>query len=301
MPFARWYPLTLGNPGLSRSLLAVALRANTLTKEEVLRAMFRGRSGARISPDFPESPERSPLKTMSTNIESTEDADAKQGQPPPDNPPTVSPFYDAASATAVAADAAAPSSNVPAPAMSVAKAAPSTRPNLPPVDTSAPVAAAKEAGGEKKKAGQDEEEMGLVVDGLWLGSLNAALDGEALAAAGITHVVDLANTVQDERHKGQACFVVRAGDASCDWLEQRPSVVARLVVVIDDVEDAPLDEHFDAVNAFIAEARGADATAACHQQRHRQHHHHRRRRRRRRRRRQHQGQGQRHNNQHQHQ
>jgi hypothetical protein len=37
--------------------------------------------------------------------------------------------------------------------------------------------------------------MGLVVDGLWVGSLVAAMDGETLAAAGVTHVVDLANTV----------------------------------------------------------------------------------------------------------
>jgi hypothetical protein len=98
--------------------------------------------------------------------------------------------------------------------------------------------------------------MHLVLPGLWLGDLEASMDGEALAAAGVTHVVDLANTVHADAavQKGAARYVVAKGDASCDWATSCPSVCARLFVRVDDVEDAPLAGHWAAVNAFVEAA-----------------------------------------------
>jgi len=107
--------------------------------------------------------------------------------------------------------------------------------------------------------------MHLVLPGLWLGDLAASLDGASLAAAGITHVVDLANTIHADNsiHQGQERYVVLRDDKSggCDWAASCPSVVARLFVRVDDVEDAPLAGHWAAINTFVDEALGYEAPA----------------------------------------
>jgi hypothetical protein len=110
-----------------------------------------------------------------------------------------------------------------------------------------------------------EAGMHLVLPGLWLGDLAASLDGASLEAAGITHVVDLANTVHADNsiYQGQERYVVMRDDklGGCDWAASCPSVVARLFVRVDDVEDAPLAGHWAAINTFVDEALGFEAPA----------------------------------------
>ena len=115
---------------------------------------------------------------------------------------------------------------------------------------------AKNRSPEESSPRRSEDPMNEVIPGLFLGDLAAAIDGPELARRGITHVVDCGSAVvpTDPKFKGLARFIVRQGEPGCDWAEACPSVVAKLIVVIDDKEDSPIADHFDAINAFVAAA-----------------------------------------------
>ena len=99
----------------------------------------------------------------------------------------------------------------------------------------------------------EEDHMNLVAPRLWLGDLVASLDGSMLAAHGIRWVVDLANAVVDPRYRGQTCYEVSRDDpAGEDWAAACPSIESRLVVAVDDVEDAIIDDKWPMVDAFVA-------------------------------------------------
>jgi len=124
-------------------------------------------------------------------------------------------------------------------------------------------AKAEAAKADRKFRAANPEPKDLVVPGLWLGDLGSALDGASLAACGVTHVVDLASAVVHDRFKGLSRFEVRRGDEGCDFADSCPSLVAKLVVVVDDVENAPLGAHFRAINAFIDRAAREPGAGAC--------------------------------------
>lgn len=102
----------------------------------------------------------------------------------------------------------------------------------------------------------ETEHMSWIMEGIWLGDINAALDGENLAAGNVTHVVDLANSAHDHHHihgnSNNCHYVVEKDDG--DWKDDTPSIREKLVVRVDDVDNAPLDEHFDAINDFVDKA-----------------------------------------------
>jgi len=113
----------------------------------------------------------------------------------------------------------------------------------------------------------DIEHMSFICDGLYLGDIVAAVDGERLAEASVTHVVDLANSVCDHHQfhgNAKNCHYVVTKDTG-DWRDTAPTVVSKLVVKVDDVDDAPLDEHFDAMNDYItaAIAEGGNVLVHC--------------------------------------
>ena len=97
-----------------------------------------------------------------------------------------------------------------------------------------------------------DEHINEVSKGLFIGDITAAIDGRRLSAAGVTHVVDLANTLQDRPEQRNVSYVIPR--ESGDWQAECPSVEAKLVVKVDDVAEAPLDDHFDAINAFVQTA-----------------------------------------------
>ena len=109
--------------------------------------------------------------------------------------------------------------------------------------------------------GKADEHINEVSKGLFIGDITAAVDGEILRAAGVTHVVDLANTLQDRPDRNVSYVVPRERG---DWQAECPSVLAKLVVKVDDVDEAPLDDHFDAINAFIQAALAEGGTAFVH-------------------------------------
>jgi hypothetical protein len=107
-----------------------------------------------------------------------------------------------------------------------------------------------------------ESTMDCVREGLYIGDLSASLNGPLLMKAGVSHVVDLANTVQ-LRLEGIA-REVNLGDAACDWSESCPSVQARLFVQLDDIEDASLDSIFKPINDFIGRAHAGGGCVLVH-------------------------------------
>jgi hypothetical protein len=108
-----------------------------------------------------------------------------------------------------------------------------------------------------------DEHINEVVPGLFIGDITAAVDGKRLSAAGVTHVVDLANTICGQnRPERNVNYVVPK--ESGDWADTCPSVLSKLVVKVDDVDEAPLDEHFDAINDFIRSAVAEGGVAFVH-------------------------------------
>jgi hypothetical protein len=99
----------------------------------------------------------------------------------------------------------------------------------------------------------ESEHLSIILPGrLYLGDLAAATDGSTLTAAGVTHVVDVANVMScDPQHENGGCYTV-AKEAG-DWAGACPGVACKLLVMVDDEEGAGelLARHFNAVTAFI--------------------------------------------------
>jgi hypothetical protein len=82
-----------------------------------------------------------------------------------------------------------------------------------------------------------------------------------LAAAGVMHIVDLSNSFVDDHHPRDPSTGLllknahyRVERSAGEWRDSCPMVEAKLVVRVDDVDGAPLADHFDAINAFIVAA-----------------------------------------------
>jgi hypothetical protein len=89
--------------------------------------------------------------------------------------------------------------------------------------------------------------MHLVLPGLWLGDLAASLHGDALVAAGVTHVADLANRVHADAPVQRATPAATGPRAA-------PRSARELCVRVGDFEDAPLARLWAAVKAFLEAA-----------------------------------------------
>lgn len=122
-----------------------------------------------------------------------------------------------------------------------------------------------ETGRRYEHAGENEN-MSWIMEGIWLGDINAALDGTNLAAGNVTHVVDLANSAHDHHHihgnSNNCHYIVEKEDG--DWKEDTPVVKEKLIVRVDDVDNAPLDEHFDAINDFVDKALALNEGVLIH-------------------------------------
>jgi len=123
---------------------------------------------------------------------------------------------------------------------------------------------AADAGEEPFVLDKADEHINEVSKGrLFIGDITAAVDGKRLSAAGVTHVVDLANTICGQnRPERNVNYVIPR--ESGDWQDTCPSVVAKLVVKVDDVDEAPLDDHFDAINTFVQTAIAEGGVAFVH-------------------------------------
>ena len=111
---------------------------------------------------------------------------------------------------------------------------------------------------------KDDEHINEVCKGrLFIGDITAAVDGKRLSAAGVTHVVDLANTICGQNRQERNVNYVIPRDNG-DWADSCPNVTAKLVVKVDDVDEAPLGEHFDAINDFIRNAIAAGGVVFVH-------------------------------------
>ena len=111
---------------------------------------------------------------------------------------------------------------------------------------------------------KDDEHINEVCKGrLFIGDITAAVDGKRLSAAGVTHVVDLANTICGQNRPERNVNYVIPRDNG-DWADSCPNVTAKLVVKVDDVDEAPLGEHFDAINDFIRNAIAAGGVVFVH-------------------------------------
>jgi len=70
----------------------------------------------------------------------------------------------------------------------------------------------------------------------------------------VTHVVDLANTVDmTERGKERNVHYEITREEG-DWGGSCPSIGSKLVVRVDDTDASPLDQHFDAMNEYMSKA-----------------------------------------------
>mmetsp|Transcript_4535 Transcript_4535/g.5801 ORF Transcript_4535/g.5801 Transcript_4535/m.5801 type:complete len:337 (-) Transcript_4535:330-1340(-) len=103
------------------------------------------------------------------------------------------------------------------------------------------------------------EHLSCVVPGVYIGDIEAAVSADMLSAAGITHVVDLSNSFVDEntevaktRPTKNVNYEVVATEGS--WAAELPMLTSKLVVRVDDVEGAPLAEHFQAINTYTTNA-----------------------------------------------
>jgi hypothetical protein len=104
---------------------------------------------------------------------------------------------------------------------------------------------------------------------LFIGDIEAAVDPVLLGAANVTHLIDLSNSFVDDHHPRDPSTGLLLKNAHYEvqrevgeWREACPMVAAKLVVRVDDVDGAPLADHFDAINAFIASALGASERGA---------------------------------------
>ena len=104
------------------------------------------------------------------------------------------------------------------------------------------------------------DHIACVAPGLFIGDIEAAVSAEMLTAAGITHIVDLSNSFVDDCQPRDALGIL-ARNVSYEvprvvgeWRASCPMVEAKLVVRVDDVDGAPLNDHFAAITAFCAKA-----------------------------------------------
>jgi len=89
--------------------------------------------------------------------------------------------------------------------------------------------------------------------GLWLGSLQAACDQQALLDAGVTHILSLASP-----------SAAAASRQRCRLPPSEEDPFMRLVVAVDDATSARLDRHFNACSAFIKECHGEGGVILVH-------------------------------------
>mmetsp|Transcript_14559 Transcript_14559/g.18887 ORF Transcript_14559/g.18887 Transcript_14559/m.18887 type:complete len:286 (-) Transcript_14559:310-1167(-) len=107
---------------------------------------------------------------------------------------------------------------------------------------------------------------GVIKDSLYIGDLTAAVDPGIVSRNGFTHIVDLANTICDHHHLhgNERNVHYEIPRETGDWRDTCPTIVSKLVVRVDDVDNAPLDEHFDAMNAYIKNARSEGGVVLVH-------------------------------------
>jgi len=115
-----------------------------------------------------------------------------------------------------------------------------------------------------KSAAAANEHCNPIVEGMFLGDLTAANDPGILAACGVTHVVDLANTVDTAARGKERNVHYEISKEEGDWAAACPSIAAKLVVRVEDTDEAPLRDHFDAMSAFIRTARASGGVVLVH-------------------------------------
>jgi len=101
----------------------------------------------------------------------------------------------------------------------------------------------------------DEQHMHEIISSVFLGDLESSQDGNKLKVSKITHMVDLANTVElDQSQRGKKNFEMTIHDESCDWVESCPCIKSKLFINVDDTEEGDIGEHFDIINEYIKKA-----------------------------------------------
>lgn len=111
----------------------------------------------------------------------------------------------------------------------------------------------------------DSQHMHEIITSIFLGDIESSMNGRGLKTANITHIVDMANTVElDQSHRGKKHFELSNEDQGCDWVINCPSIIAKLVVVVDDTEKEEVTQHFDAINEFINRALSGGGNVLVH-------------------------------------
>ena len=121
----------------------------------------------------------------------------------------------------------------------------------------------------RAKAGlRRSEHMSEVSPGLFVGDIDAAVSAVVLTWGGITHLVDLSNSFVDDsmlaeggRSRNVHYEVLKEKG---EWRDAQPMIQAKLVVRVDDVDKAPLHEHFDAINDFVRHALATGGGVLVH-------------------------------------
>lgn len=105
--------------------------------------------------------------------------------------------------------------------------------------------------------GAPSPEMHEIKPNLWLGSLRAAQDEEALQERGVTHVLSVG-----EYNLGAARQRMRVPRSESDEVRPRE----RLLISLPDASASRLDRHFDASSSFISEglAEGGSVLVHCY-------------------------------------
>lgn len=113
------------------------------------------------------------------------------------------------------------------------------------------------------------QHLSYVVEGLFIGDIEAAVSADMLRSAGITHIVDLSNSFVDEntelarsRPARNVNYEVNASEGN--WLNELPMLKSKLVVRVDDVDHAPLAEHFEDINKYTSSVIAAGGVVLVH-------------------------------------
>lgn len=113
------------------------------------------------------------------------------------------------------------------------------------------------------------QHLSCVIPGVYIGDIEAAVSADMLSAAGITHLVDLSNSFVDEntelaKSRPSKNVNYEVSQTEGGWIVELPMLTSKLIVRVDDVDGAPLAEHFDSINKYMIAAIGGGGSVLVH-------------------------------------